>query len=84
MVAAYDRLTTELKRSCLRLKDELLFTPQRIKDAKNTKVEIESEDLADGVAEISAFRDQQGQTLASELESLMPRLTDAELRSPEY
>lgn len=86
MVASYDRLTTELKRSCLRLKDELLFTPQRIKNAnsKSSEVDLESELLADGAAEIAAYRDQQRHSLASELESLMPRLSDVELRSPEY
>ncbi len=44
MVSSYDRLTTELKRSCLRLKDELIFTPQRI---RNSGEQTENRDARD-------------------------------------
>lgn len=86
MVASYDRLTTELKRSCLRLKDELLFTPQRIRNAKReADADLDASNQAtEGFAGIAAYREQQEQSLASELESLMPKLNDEDRRSPEY
>ena len=47
MVSSYDRLTTELKRSCLRLKDELIFTPQRIRNSGEQTEDRDARDEAE-------------------------------------
>ena len=42
MVATYDRLTDELQRSCIRLNDELVFTPQRYGEKTCFHIEVPS------------------------------------------
>lgn len=42
MVASYDRLTDELQRSCMRLNDELVFTPQKYGSEHYIHIEIPS------------------------------------------
>ena len=42
MVASYDRLTDELQRSCIRLNDELVFTPQKYGPEHYFHIEIPS------------------------------------------
>ena len=42
MVAAYDRLTDELQRSCLRLNHELVFSPQQYGDDNYFHIEVPS------------------------------------------